>query len=85
MSTLKAIGAILAVIGLGFFVRRQRSHSLQKAIEANWKDIKKKLPTDWSEIAPKKRKQAKKLIGTIHDTTGESRRRIRKTLRELTA
>ncbi|MEX2624334.1 MAG: hypothetical protein WD651_11455 [Acidimicrobiia bacterium] len=85
MSILKGIGAILAVIGLGVFVRRQRNHSLQETIEANWKDIKKKLPTDWSEIAPKKRKQAKKLIETIHDATGESRRRIRKSLRELTA
>lgn len=78
-----AIAAVLA--GLGLWMRNQRSHNLQEAIEANWKDLKKKVPDDWADVIPKRRKEVGQLIERIHKTTGESRRRLRRTLHSLTA
>ena len=70
----------------GMLIKERRSNTgLQKALEANWKEIKKKLPDDWVEIAPKKRKEAARFIDSVHKATGESRRRIRQTLHSLTA
>jgi hypothetical protein len=86
MNGIKAVGAILALLGIGMFLRRRRSKaSLQKRIEANWKNIKKKLPDDWADIAPKQRKEASRFIDAVHRATGESRQRIRQTLHDLTA
>lgn len=86
MTGIKAAGVIAALLGLGVFIRERRSNAgLQKAIEANWKEIKKKLPDDWVEIAPRKRKEAARFIDTVHRATGQSRRRIRQTLQGLTA
>ena len=85
-AAMKAVGAIAALIGLGMLLKERRSTTgLQKAIEANWKDIKKKLPDEWVEIAPKKRKEAARFIDSVHKATGQSRRRIRQTLQGLTA
>ena len=85
MTGVKAVGALAALLGLSFFLKERRSKvGLQKAIEANWKTIKKKLPDDWADIAPKQRKEAARFIDAVHKTTGESRRRIRQTLQGLT-
>ncbi len=86
MPGIKAAGVIAALVGLGVLIKERRnSTGLQKALEANWKEIKKKLPEEWLEIAPKKRKEAARFIDSVHKATGESRRRIRRTLQELTA
>jgi hypothetical protein len=85
MDTGKAIGALAAVLGLGYWMRRRQDHQLQEAIKSNWKELKSKLPTEWSELAPKKPKRAGQLIDEIQRSTGESRRRIRRTLQGLTA
>ena len=86
MPAMKAAGVIAALVGLGMLIKERRNTSgLQKALEANWKDIKKKLPDEWMEIAPKKRKEAARFIDSVHKATGESRRRIRRTLHDLTA
>ena len=86
MNGAKAAGIIAALLGIGMFLkRRRRKASLQKRIEANWKNIKKKLPDDWADIAPKQRKEASRLIEAVHKATGESRKRIRQTLHDLTA
>jgi hypothetical protein len=86
MTGMKLAGLIAALVGLGMFIKERRSKvGLQKAIEANWKNIKKKLPDDWADIAPKQRKEAARFIDAVHRTTGESRRRIRQTLQDLTA
>jgi gas vesicle protein len=86
MTGMKTAGVIAAVVGLVMLIKERRSTSgLQKALEANWKEIKKKLPDEWSEIAPKKRKEAARFIDSVHKATGESRRRIRRTLQDLTA
>jgi hypothetical protein len=86
MIGIKAAGVIAALIGLGVLIKERRGNTgLQKAIEANWKEIKKKLPDDWAEIAPKKRKEAARFIDSVHKATGQSRRRIRQTLQGLTA
>ena len=82
MNGIKAALALAAVIVLGVFLKDRR-FGLQKAIEANWKDIKKQIPDDWAKIAPKK--EAKRFIDSVHEATGESRRRIRKTLHDLTS
>ena len=85
MIGMKAAGALAALLGLGYFLKERRSKvGLQKAIEANWKTIKKKLPDDWVDIAPKQRKEAARFIDAVHKKTGESRRRIRQTLQDLT-
>jgi len=85
MTGMKAAGALAALLGLGYFLKELRSKvGLQKAIEANWKTIKKKLPDDWVDIAPKQRKEAARFIDAVHKKTGESRRRIRQTLQGLT-
>lgn len=83
--TTRGIVALLALLGLGLWMRKRQTNNLQGTIEANWKEIKKKLPSDWSAVAPRKRKQARQLIDNIHKSTGESRRRIRKTLVGLTS
>ena len=86
MTGMKAFGFIAALVGLGMFLKERRSTSgLQKALEANWKEIKKKLPDEWADVAPKKRKEAARFIDSVHKATGQSRRRIRQTLHELTA
>ena len=86
MTGMKTAGMIAALVGLGMLIKERRSNSgLQKAIESNWKEIKKKLPDDWVEIAPKKRKEAARFIDSVHKATGQSRRRIRQTLQGLTA
>lgn len=86
MPGIKAAGVIAALVGLGVLIKERRNSSgLQKALEANWKEIKKKLPEEWLEIAPKKRKEAARFIDSVHKATGESRRRIRRTLQDLTA
>lgn len=86
MDGMKTAGVVAALVGLGILIQRRRGNrGLQKAIEANWKEVKKKLPDDWADIAPKKRKEAARLIDTIHRATGQSRRRIRHTLQGLTA
>lgn len=86
MPAMKAAGVIAALVGLGVLIKERRNSSgVQKALEANWKDIKKKLPEEWLEIAPKKRKEAARFIDSVHKATGESRRRIRRTLQDLTA
>ena len=86
MTGMKFAGVIAALFGLGMLIKERRSNSgLQKAIESNWKEIKKKLPDDWVEIAPKKRKEAARFINSVHKATGQSRRRIRQTLQGLTA
>ncbi|HKY46570.1 MAG TPA: hypothetical protein VJQ79_01185 [Acidimicrobiia bacterium] len=86
MPGIKAAGVIAALVGLGVLIKERRnSTGLQKALEANWKEIKKKLPEEWLEIAPKKRKEAARFIDSVHKATGESRRRIRRTLQDLTA
>ena len=85
MTGMKVAGALAALLGLGYFLKERRSKvGLQKAIEANWKTIKKKLPDDWVDIAPKQRKEAARFIDAVHKKTGESRRRIRQTLQDLT-
>lgn len=83
--TTRGIVALLVLLGLGLWMRKRQTKNLQGTIEANWKEIKKKLPSDWSAVAPRKRKQARQLIDNIHKSTGESRRRIRKTLVGLTS
>ncbi|HSL25583.1 MAG TPA: hypothetical protein VLA54_04810 [Acidimicrobiia bacterium] len=85
MDAAKGLGTLAALVGLGYWMRRRQNRQLQEAISSNWKDLKAKLPTEWSEVAPKKRKQAGELIDNIHRSTGESRRRIRRTLQGLTA
>jgi len=86
MTGMKTAGVIAALVGLGMLVKERRSTTgLQKALEANWKEIKKKLPDEWNDIAPKKRKEAARFIDSVHKATGESRRRIRRTLQDLTA
>lgn len=85
MNGTRGFVVLLALVGIGLWMRRRQTNSLQETIEANWKEIKKKLPSDWSKVAPRKRKQARQLIDNIHKSTGESRRRIRKTLAGLTA
>ena len=86
MTVIKSLLGIAAMVGLGMFLKDRRSTSgMQKALEANWKDIKKKLPDDWADIAPKKRKEAARYIDAVHRSTGESRRRIRRVLQDLTA
>lgn len=85
MTVMKAAGALAALLGLSYFLKERRSKvGIQKAIEANWKTIKKKLPDDWAEIAPKQRKEAARFVDAVHRATGESRRRIRQTLQGLT-
>ncbi|MGH8927020.1 MAG: hypothetical protein ACRDWH_01615 [Acidimicrobiia bacterium] len=82
----KSMAVLAGLVGLGVFMqRRRRNRGLRKAIQANWKEVKKKLPDDWADFAPKKRKEAARLIDTIHRSTGQSRRRIRRTLHGLTA
>ncbi|MGH8928613.1 MAG: hypothetical protein ACRDWH_09705 [Acidimicrobiia bacterium] len=86
MGLWKTLGIMAVLLGLGFMMTQRRSKKgLQKAIQANWKEVRKRLPDDWADIAPKKRKEAAHLIDTIHRSTGESRRRIRRTLQSLTA
>ena len=85
MNALRAAAIVAVLAGLGLWMRKQRSHNLQEAIEANWKDLKKKVPDEWTDMIPKKRKEVGQLIDRIHKTTGESRRRIRRTLHSLTA
>lgn len=85
MNPLRALGIFAVLVGLGLWMRNQRTHNLAEAIEANWKDLKKKVPDDWSDVIPKKRKEVGRLINRIHKTTGESRRRIRRTVHSLTA
>jgi hypothetical protein len=85
MNPLRALGILAVLVGLGLWMRNQRTHNMQEAIEANWKDLKKKVPADWADVIPKKRKEVGQLIDRIHATTGESRRRIRRTLHSLTA
>jgi hypothetical protein len=86
MTGMKTAGVIAALFGLVMLIKERRSNTgLQKAIESNWKEIKKKLPADWVEIAPKKRKEAARFINSVHKATGQSRRRIRQTLQGLTA
>jgi len=83
---MKFAGVIAALAGLALLLtnRRKKNH-VQKAIEANWKEIKKKLPEEWVEFAPKGKKEATRLVDAVHKATGESRRRIRRTLQSLTA
>ena len=84
MGGIKAVLALGAVLLLGVFLKDRRSTAgVQKAIEANWKDIKKHIPDDWAKIAPKK--EAQRFVDSVHKATGESRRRIRRTLHDLTA
>ncbi|HUP14722.1 MAG TPA: hypothetical protein VM848_01500 [Acidimicrobiia bacterium] len=86
MTGMKTAGVLAALVGLGMLIKERRNNTgLQKAIESNWKEIKKKLPDDWVEIAPKKRKEAARFIDSVHKATGQSRRRIRQTLQGLTA
>ncbi len=86
MTGIKTAGVIAALVGLGMFLKERRSKTgLQKALESNWKEIKKKLPDEWADIAPKKRKEAARFIDSVHKATGQSRRRIRQTLQDLTA
>jgi len=86
MTGMKTAGVVAALFGLVMLIKERRSNTgLQKAIESNWKEIKKKLPDDWVEIAPKKRKEAARFIDSVHKATGQSRRRIRQTLQGLTA
>lgn len=86
MTGMKAAGVIAALVGLGMLIKERRTTTgLQKALEANWKEIKKKLPEEWIEVAPKKRKEAARFIDSVHKATGQSRRRIRQTLQGLTA
>ena len=67
MTVMKAVGALAALLGLSYFLKDRRSKAgLQKAIEANWKTIKKKLPDDWADIAPKQRKEAARFIDAVH-------------------
>lgn len=83
--TTRGIVALLALLGIGLWMRKRQTNNLQETIEANWKEIKKKLPSDWSAVAPRKRRQARQMIDNIHKSTGKSRRRIRKTLVGLTS
>ena len=86
MNGAKALGVLAALVGLGMILKKRRSKkSLQKRIEANWKSIKKKLPDDWADIAPKQRKEAARFIEAVHRATGQSRNRIRQTLHDLVA
>jgi hypothetical protein len=83
---MRVAGLVAALAGLALVVRNRRKKSLvQRAIEANWKEIKKKLPEEWVEFAPKGKKEATRLVDAVHKATGESRRRIRRTLQGLTA
>jgi hypothetical protein len=83
--TTRGIVALLALLGIGLWMRKRQTNNLQETIEANWKEIKKKLPSDWSAVAARKRRQARQMINNIHKSTGKSRRRIRKTLVGLTS
>ena len=86
MTGMKTAGVIAALLGLVMLIKERRSNTgLQKALESNWKEIKKKIPDDWADIAPKKRKEAARFISSVHKATGQSRRRIRQTLQDLTA
>ena len=83
MSGIKAAITLAALVMLGVFLKGRQGQAGMKSIEANWKDIKKHIPDDWAKIAPKK--EAQRFIDSVHKTTGESRRRIRRTLHDLTA
>ena len=83
MSGIKAAITLVALVVLGVFLKGRNGKVGMKSIEANWKDIKKHIPEDWAKIAPKK--EAQRFIDSVHKTTGESRRRIRRTLHDLTA
>lgn len=81
--TSRGVVVLLALLGIALWMRRRKTNSLEETIEANWRQIKRKLPAGWTKDVPRKRKQALQLINHIHESTGESRRRIRKTLAGL--
>ena len=86
MEGMKAAGIFAAALGFGMWMQKRRRNShFQKSIEANWKDIKNKLPDEWSDFAPRKKKEATRLVEAVHKATGESRRQIRHKIQGLTS
>jgi hypothetical protein len=79
------LAGVLVVIGLGLFVQHRRDTGLQEAFESNWKELKKKMPSEWADIAPKKAKETRQFIKGIQKATGDSRRTIRRKLEALVA